>query len=126
MSNFLYFSEHTLQEIALVFMAIVYSLRLRWLFKFKGGKERQAPTGAAETTPRKGIIYSWGIVGMPWAMESTRTKLFFYSGMDHPVASPPATLSPPSPSIFPIKTFSSCATMAGTPTRCADSATNRP
>ena len=79
MSDFLYFSEHTLQEIALVFMAIVYSLRLRWLFKFKGGKERQAPTGAADTTPRKGIIYSWGIVGMPWVMESTRKKLFFYS-----------------------------------------------
>jgi len=79
MSDFLYFSEHTLQEIALVFMAIVYSLRLRWLFKFKAGKERQAPTGAEDTTPRKGIIYSWGIVGMPWAMESTRTKWFFYS-----------------------------------------------
>jgi nitrate reductase gamma subunit len=79
MSDFLYFSEHTLQEIALVFMAIVYLLRLRWLFKFKAGKERQAPTGAEDTTPRKGIIYSWGVIGMPWTMESTRTKLFFYS-----------------------------------------------
>ena len=79
MSDLLHFSEHTLQEIALVFMAIVYSLRLRWLFKFKGGKERQAPTGDGNTTPRKAIIYSWGVIGMPWSMESTRTKWFFYS-----------------------------------------------
>lgn len=79
MSDLLHFSEHTLQEVALVFMAIVYSLRLRWLFKFKAGKERQAPTGSEDTTPRKGILYSWGVIGMPWTMESTRTKWFFYS-----------------------------------------------
>ncbi len=78
MSDLLHFSEHTLQEVALVFMAIVYSLRLRWLFKFKGGKERQAPTGAADTNPKKGYIYSWGLIAMPWVMESTRTKKFFY------------------------------------------------
>ena len=78
MSEFLYFSEHTLQEVAIVFMIVVYTLRIRWLFKFKGGSERQAPTGATGTSPRKGILYSWGIIAMPWAMESTRTKLFFY------------------------------------------------
>ncbi len=78
MSELLYFSEHTLQEIALVTMAVVYALRLRWLFKFKAGKERQAPTGAPDTTPKRGIIYSWATVAMPWAMESSRTKIFFY------------------------------------------------
>jgi len=78
MSDLLYFAEHTLQEIALVIMAVVYSLRLRWLFKFKGGKERQAATGALDTNPRKGILYSWGVIGMPWVMESTRMKIFFY------------------------------------------------
>ena len=78
MSDFLYFSEHTLQEVALLIMAIVYILRLRWLFKFKGGRERQAPTGLLDTNPRKGIIYSWGAIAMPWSMESTRTKFFFY------------------------------------------------
>ncbi len=78
MSELLHFSEHTLQEAALVIMAIVYTLRIRWLFSFKGGRERQAPTGATDTTPRKGIIYSWATVAMPWAMESTRTKPFFY------------------------------------------------
>lgn len=79
MSDFLYFSEHTLQEVALGIMALVYFLRLRWLFKFKGGRERQAPTGTTDTTPKKGFIYSWGVIAMPWAMESTRTKVFFYS-----------------------------------------------
>jgi nitrate reductase gamma subunit len=78
MSEFLYFSEHTLQEIALTFMAVVYLLRLRWLFRFKAGRERQAPSGAPDTTPRKGILYSWGVIGMPWSMESTRTKASFY------------------------------------------------
>jgi nitrate reductase gamma subunit len=78
MSETLYFAEHTLQEIALSFMVLVYLLRLWWLFRFKKGTERQAPTGLPDTNPRKGIIYSWGIIAMPWAMESTRSKLFFY------------------------------------------------
>jgi nitrate reductase gamma subunit len=79
MSELLHFSEHTLQEIALAIMAIVYTLRIRWLFSFKGGRERQAPTGAPDTTRRKGIIYSWAAVAMPWTMESARTKTFFYA-----------------------------------------------
>ena len=79
MSELLNFSEHTLQEFALIFMAIVYSLRIRWLFKFKGGRERQAPTGLPDTTRRKGIMYSWAAIAMPWTMESTRKKSFFYS-----------------------------------------------
>ncbi len=78
MSNLLHFAEHTLQEIALAVMALVYITRIRWLLKFKAGKERQAATGIGDTTPRKGIIYSWANIAMPWAMESTRTKMFFY------------------------------------------------
>ena len=76
MSTHLQFAESTLQEVALVFMAVVYAIRLYWLFSFKGGKERQPATGDPSKTPRKGILYSWAIIGMPWAMESTRTKLF--------------------------------------------------
>jgi len=78
MSDLLHFSEHSLQEVALITMAVVYSLRLRWLFKFKAGRERQAATGSQDTSRRKGILYSWAVIGMPWTMESTRTKLFFY------------------------------------------------
>jgi len=77
-SGLLHFSEHTLQEAALIFMAIVYTLRLRWLLRFKAGRERQAPTGLPETSKARGIIYSWANIAMPWAMESTRTKVFVY------------------------------------------------
>ena len=78
-SNLLHFSEHTLQEVALVFMALVYITRIVWFLRFKAGGERQAATGAAGTTPRKGIVYSWANVAMPWVMESTRTKFLLYA-----------------------------------------------
>ncbi len=78
MSELLRFCEHTLQEVALLFMALVYTARLIWLLRFKAGTERQAPTGAPSTTPAKGILYSWANVAMPWAMESTRRRFFLY------------------------------------------------
>lgn len=79
MSDLLHFSEHLLQEGALLFMALVYILRVRWLLRFKAGKERQASTGLGDTSPRRGFIYSWANVAMPWSMESTRTKAFLYA-----------------------------------------------
>ena len=79
MSDLLHFSAHTLQEVALVFMATVYVTRLIWLTRRKAGRERQAPTGVGTTQPRSAILYSWGIIGMPWAMESTRTRSFLYA-----------------------------------------------
>jgi nitrate reductase gamma subunit len=79
MSEMLHFSEHRLQEISLLIMACVYSLRIAWLLHFKAGRERQAPTEQHRTNPRKGILYSWMNIAMPWAMESTRTKMFFYA-----------------------------------------------
>lgn len=78
MSDFLHFSEHTLQEAALILMAIVYTTRVFWLTRFPAGKERQAPTGTGSIMPRLSILYSWGNVAMPWAMESTRTKFLLY------------------------------------------------
>jgi len=78
MSDLLHFAEHTLQEVALIIMAIVYTLRIRWLLHFKAGRDRQAQTGTLDTTPRKGILYSLAVIGMPWTMESTRNKKFFY------------------------------------------------
>ena len=78
MSELLHFAEHTLQEVALLIMAIVYTLRIRWLLSFKPGQDRQAQTGASDTTPKKGYLYSWAIIAMPWTMESTRNKKFFY------------------------------------------------
>lgn len=79
MSEALQFAETTLQEGALIFMALVYTLRLRWIFKrFPAGKERQGSTGNPNTTPKKGFLYSWAIIGMPWVMESSRTKPITY------------------------------------------------
>lgn len=77
--DLLHFAEHTLQEVALGIMALVYCTRLYWLTRFKAGKERQASTGLGDTTPRRGILYSWGNVAMPWAMESTRKDVFMYT-----------------------------------------------
>ena len=79
MSEFLHFSEHTLQEVALGFMALVYTTRIIWFFRFKAGRERQARTGPAYTTPARGILYSWANVAMPWAMESTRRHYLIYA-----------------------------------------------
>ena len=79
MSNLLHFSEHTLQEMALIFMALVYVTRLTWLLRFKAGLERQAPTGTGSLQPRVSIIYSWLNIANPLAMESTRTKVFLYT-----------------------------------------------
>lgn len=59
-------------------MGLVYIARTAWLLRFKAGRDRQAPTGTGYTTPRRGIIYSWANIAMPWAMESTRTKCFLY------------------------------------------------
>ena len=79
MSELLHFAEHRLQEGALIFLALVYTKRIFWLLKFPAGKERQAPTGAPDTTKWKGILYSWAIIGMPWVMESSRKNPFFYA-----------------------------------------------
>ena len=78
MSDWLHFAEHPLQEMALVFMSLVYITRITWLLQFKAGKERQAETGSADTTPQKGALYSLANIVMPWGMESTRTKWFLY------------------------------------------------
>lgn len=72
---------HTMHWYALGVMALVYTIRLVWFFKrFKAPGERQASTGIpGRTTPTRGILYSWGNVAMPWSMESSRTKPFFYA-----------------------------------------------
>ena len=78
MSNFLHFAQHRLQEVALGIMALVYTTRLIWMFRFKLGKERQATTSRRNTDRQKGAMYSLLNVAMPWSMESTRRKPFFY------------------------------------------------
>ena len=79
-SGLLQFAKHA-HDWALVIMTLVYVTRLIWLFRWKGGKERQPSTnkqGPPDMARRRGILYSWGIIGMPWSMESSRKKLFLY------------------------------------------------
>jgi len=78
MSEFLHFSEHRLQELALGFMALVYTIRIVWFLRFKAAGERQAKTGPPGTSRTKGVLYSWVNIAMPWAMESTRKRIFLY------------------------------------------------
>jgi nitrate reductase gamma subunit len=64
--------------ITLCVMAVVYTLRLRWLLSFKAGKDRSAPGGEGRTSPKSSAYYSLANVAMPWSMESTRRGVFFY------------------------------------------------
>jgi len=58
--------------IALVVMAIVYTLRIRWLLSFNLGKDKSAPGNPAQSNKKRGARYSLFNVAMPWSMESTR------------------------------------------------------
>ena len=78
MGELRHLSEQRLQEGALLVMGSVYALRIAWLLRFKAGRDRQAPTGSRPPAIRRGILYSWLNVAMPWAMESTRTHLLLY------------------------------------------------
>lgn len=66
------FTAEVVHWIALVIMGIVYSLRLRWLFSFKAGKDMSAPGNPDQSDKKRGARYSLWNVAMPWAMESTR------------------------------------------------------
>ncbi|HIQ20344.1 MAG TPA: hypothetical protein EYH34_03780 [Planctomycetes bacterium] len=78
MSDLLHFAEHRLQEMALAFMFLVYTVRIIWLLRFRAARERQAPTGAPDTSVSSAVLHSWANIAMPWAMESTRKKFFLY------------------------------------------------
>lgn len=78
MSPPLRFAENELQIGALLFMAIVYLLKIRWIFKFPASRDRQAMTGDGHTNAAKGAGYSLLQVMMPWAMASNRQHPLFY------------------------------------------------
>jgi hypothetical protein len=79
MSNLLHFAEHSLQEVALIFMAAVYFLKIRWYLSFPLAKERQPATGMGDTNPKKGSRYSLSLILRPGEMESTHTKYIMYA-----------------------------------------------
>lgn len=63
--------------IALAVMAVVYTLRIRWLLSFNLGKDKSAPGNPGQSTKEKGALYSLFNVAMPWSMESTRSTKGF-------------------------------------------------
>ncbi len=78
MSESLRFVSDDLQLMAMSFMAVVYIFRIRWLFRFKASRERQAPSENRNASSFKGIVYSWANIALPRSMESTRRMSFFY------------------------------------------------
>ncbi len=75
MSDALRILENEVQIAALAFMALVYAVRLAWIFRFKVRRERTLPAGNA----RAGAGYSLLNIALPGAMESTRTRPGFYA-----------------------------------------------
>lgn len=78
-SPLLRFAENQLQIVALLFMVTIYALRIRRIFRFPAGRDRQAPGGSDNTNETKGAVISLLAVAMPWTMASTRNHLLFYA-----------------------------------------------
>ena len=64
--------------IALVVMAVVYSVRLKWLFSFKAAKDKSAAGNPAQSNAKRGARHSLLNEFLPWGMESTRKGFGFY------------------------------------------------
>jgi nitrate reductase gamma subunit len=71
------FAEGKLQIAALVFMASVYVLKIRWILSFPAGRDRQAPAGASNA--KRGAAYSLLAIAMPWTLASFRQHPLRYA-----------------------------------------------
>jgi len=74
-SHALYILEEPVQYVALSFMALMYIIKIRALLKKPFPPERAELKGDRV----KGAIHSLFNVLRPWDMESTSTRLYFYS-----------------------------------------------
>jgi len=70
MSAWLRILENEVQIAALVFMGLVYAVRLAWIFRFQMRRDRTFPAGRAAA----GAGYSLMAIARPRAMESTRKR----------------------------------------------------
>jgi nitrate reductase gamma subunit len=75
----LHFAENELQIGALIFMAVVYGLKIRWILSFPASRDRQAPARYPGRSARKGAWLSLLQIAMPWAMGSTRQHPLLYA-----------------------------------------------
>ena len=78
-SPLLRFAENPLQIAALLFMAAVYALKIRWIFSFPASRDRQAPMGNGVTSAGAGARHSLLAIAMPWSMASTRNHWLLYA-----------------------------------------------
>ncbi len=79
MSPLLAFAEDELQIGALLFMAVVYAAKIRWILRFPAGRDRQPTTAGPHTNARTGAVHSLFSVAMPWSMASTREHPLLYA-----------------------------------------------
>jgi nitrate reductase gamma subunit len=74
MSNALRILENVVQVACLIFMVVVYALRIAWLLRFRMPRERTF----AEGSESAGAIGSLTSIIRPGAMESSRSRPWFY------------------------------------------------
>jgi nitrate reductase gamma subunit len=78
-SALLHLAENELQIVALLFMATVYALKVRWILGFPAGRDWQPPHGTTRTDAQRGGGWSLFAIGMPWSMASTRSHPLLYA-----------------------------------------------
>jgi nitrate reductase gamma subunit len=59
-------------HLALIFMAVAYALKIRWILKFEAGRERTPARG----NRRKAITHAYATLARPWELPSTRRHWF--------------------------------------------------
>ncbi len=70
--NALHFIEYELQAIALIWMALIYCIKIWQLSRMKMPWERAPQKGS----PAQGVLQSYGAIFMPWSMESSRKNIW--------------------------------------------------
>ncbi|MBC8174217.1 MAG: hypothetical protein H8E82_00975 [Candidatus Marinimicrobia bacterium] len=68
----LHFIEYELQAIALMWMAVLYTIKIVQLSRLPISWER----GEKKGNPTRGVLRSYGTIFMPWSMESSKTHLW--------------------------------------------------
>jgi len=75
MSEYLRLIEHEIHIAALLFMCIIYTIRILWLFRFKPGMERGFPRGS----PSHATALSLFTIARPWSIQKYRRTKTFYA-----------------------------------------------
>jgi len=70
--NVLHFIEYELQAIALIWMALLYTIKMVQLSLLPMPWERAEQKGR----PSAGVLHSYGAIFMPWSMESSKKHMW--------------------------------------------------